>query len=59
MNVVRFCGGRKLACHFVRVRGVRHDTLEQAAEAELKDVRPDAKHASCRGRDLGAGALRS
>jgi hypothetical protein len=35
-----------------RVRGVRHDTLEQAAEARLKDVRPDAKLASCQGRKL-------
>ena len=35
-----------------RVRGVRHDTLEQAAEAGLKDVRPDAKLASCQGRKL-------
>ena len=35
-----------------RARGVRHDTLEQAAEAGLKDVRPDAKLASCQGRKL-------
>jgi hypothetical protein len=35
---------------------VRHDTLELAAEAELKDVRPDAQRASCRDRDLGTEA---
>ena len=42
-----------------RARGVRHDTVAQAAEAGLKDVRPDAKRASCRGRYFGAAALKS